>query len=631
MCGIVGAVSTRNIVPILIEGLRRLEYRGYDSCGVAVHQDGQLRRARSTARVAELDANVATDKVQSGTGIAHTRWATHGAPALHNAHPHFSHGPRVDAADWARSGSKANAGKIALVHNGIIENHDELRDDLKAKGYRFSSQTDTEVIAHLIDHHYSGDLLEAVQRVTPMLRGAYAIAVFCHDEPHRVIGAREGSPLVLGVGLHKGKAETFLASDAMALAGVTDQIVYLEEGDIVDLQMGKYWITHATAQGAFKVEQREVRTVHAHSGAAELGPYRHYMQKEIFEQPKAIADTLDAVESITPGLFGDAAHKIFKEVDSVLILACGTSYYSGSTAKYWLESIAKIPTSVEVASEYRYRDSVPNPRTLVVTITQSGETADTLAALKHARSLGMKHTLTVCNVATSAMVRECKLAYITRAGAEIGVASTKAFTTQLAGLFLLTLALAQVRGHLSDADEAKHLKDLRHLPVALQAVLALEPQVIAWSEQFARKENALFLGRGLHYPIALEGALKLKEISYIHAEAYPAGELKHGPLALVTSAMPVVTIAPNDALLEKLKSNLQEVRARGGELFVFADGDSRIEPGVGLHVIRMPEHYGALSPILHVVPLQLLAYHTACARGTDVDKPRNLAKSVTVE
>ncbi len=631
MCGIVGAVSTRDIVPILIEGLRRLEYRGYDSCGVAVHQDGQLRRARSTARVAELDANVETEKVQSGTGIAHTRWATHGAPAVHNAHPHFSHGPRVNAADWAKNGAKAKAGKIALVHNGIIENHDELRDDLKAKGYRFSSQTDTEVIAHLIDHHYSGDLLEAVQRVTPMLRGAYAIAVFCRDEPHRVIGARAGSPLVLGVGSHKGKAETFLASDAMALAGVTDQIVYLEEGDIVDLQMGKYWITHVTPEGAFKVMQREVRTVHAHSGAAELGPYRHYMQKEIFEQPKAIADTLDAVESITPELFGDGAHKIFKEVDSVLILACGTSYYSGSTAKYWLESIAKIPTSVEIASEYRYRDSVPNPRTLVVTITQSGETADTLAALKHARSLGMQHTLTVCNVATSAMVRECKLAYITRAGAEIGVASTKAFTTQLAGLFLLTLALARTRGHLSDEDEAKHLKDLRHLPVALQAVLALEPQVIAWSEEFARKENALFLGRGLHYPIALEGALKLKEISYIHAEAYPAGELKHGPLALVTSAMPVVTIAPNDALLEKLKSNLQEVRARGGELFVFADGDSRIEPGPGLHVIRMPEHYGVLSPILHVVTLQLLAYHTACARGTDVDKPRNLAKSVTVE
>ena len=622
MCGIVGAVSTRNIVPILIEGLRRLEYRGYDSCGVAVHQDGQLRRARSTARVAELELNVEADKVQSGTGIAHTRWATHGAPAVHNAHPHFSHGPKAKS---------AAAGKIALVHNGIIENHDELRDELKAKGYVFTSQTDTEVIAHLVDHHYSGDLLEAVQRVTPKLRGAYAIAVFCRDEPHRVIGAREGSPLILGVGMHQGKAETFLASDAMALAGVTDQIVYLEEGDVVDLQMGKYWITHPTPEGAFKAVTREVRTVRAHSGAAELGPYRHYMQKEIFEQPKAIADTLDALQSITPELFGDGAHKIFKEVDSVLILACGTSYYSGSTAKYWLESIAKIPTSVEIASEYRYRDSVPNPRTLVVTISQSGETADTLAALKHARSLGMKHTLTVCNVGTSAMVRECKLAYITRAGAEIGVASTKAFTTQLAGLFLLTLALAQARGHLSEADEAKHLKDLRHLPVALQAVLALEPQVIAWSEEFARKENALFLGRGLHYPSALEGALKLKEVSYIHAEAYPAGELKHGPLALVTSAMPVVTIAPNDALLEKLKSNLQEVRARGGELFVFADGDSRIEAGEGLRVIRMPEHYGVLSPILHVVPLQLLAYHTACARGTDVDKPRNLAKSVTVE
>ncbi|SHN04324.1 glutamine--fructose-6-phosphate transaminase (isomerizing) [Rhizobacter sp. OV335] len=621
MCGIVGAVSTRNIVPILIEGLKRLEYRGYDSCGVAVHQNGQLRRARSTSRVAELEANVRSDEIQSGTGIAHTRWATHGAPVVHNAHPHFSAGPGAKA---------ASAGRIALVHNGIIENHDELRAELKAKGYVFDSQTDTEVIAHLVDHLYDGDLLDAVQRATLQLRGAFAIAVFCRDEPHRVIGAREGSPLVLGIG-SKESGEHFLASDAMALAGVTDQIVYLEEGDVVDLQLGKVWITSRTGEAAYKVVQREVRTVQAHTGAAELGPYRHYMQKEIFEQPRAIADTLDAVESITPELFGDGAYKIFKDVDQVLILACGTSYYSGSTAKYWLESIAKIPTSVEIASEYRYRDSVPNPRTLVVTITQSGETADTLAALKHARSLGMKHTLTVCNVATSAMVRECELAYITRAGAEIGVASTKAFSTQLVGLFLLTLALAQVRGHLTDAQEQEHLKALRHLPVAVQAVLALEPQVIAWSEEFARKENALFLGRGLHYPIALEGALKLKEISYIHAEAYPAGELKHGPLALVTAEMPVVTVAPNDALLEKLKSNLQEVRARGGELFVFADADTRIESSEGLHVIRMPEHYGALSPILHVVPLQLLAYHTACARGTDVDKPRNLAKSVTVE
>ena len=408
--------------------------------------------------------------------------------------------------------------------------------------------------------------------------------------------------------------------------------MYLEEGDLVDLQLGKHWIVAREHDGErFRRVEREVRTVHAHTGAAELGPYRHYMQKEIFEQPRAIADTLEGVECIVPALFGEGAGPVLEEVDSVLILACGTSYYAGCTAKYWLESLARIPTSVEVASEYRYRDSVPNPRTLVVTITQSGETADTLAALKHARSLGMPHTLTVCNVATSAMVRECRLAFLTRAGVEIGVASTKAFTTQLVGLFLLTLMLAKLRGRLDDEAEASHLRALRHLPAALQAVLALEPQVIAWSEEFARKENALFLGRGLHYPVALEGALKLKEISYIHAEAYPAGELKHGPLALVTSAMPVVTVAPNDALLEKLKSNMQEVRARGGELFVFSDAHTHIETGEGLHVIRMPEHYGPLSPLLHAVPLQLLAYHTACARGADVDKPRNLAKSVTVE
>jgi glucosamine--fructose-6-phosphate aminotransferase (isomerizing) len=622
MCGIVGAVSAYNIVPILVEGLKRLEYRGYDSCGVAVHQGGELRRARSTSRVAELEQQVRDDAIQSGTGIAHTRWATHGAPAVHNAHPHFSHGPGAEA------GSR---GRIALVHNGIIENYEDLRADLQARGYRFDSQTDTEVIAHLVDQLYNGDLLEAVQQATLRLRGAYAIAVFCRDEPHRVVGARAGSPLVLGVGAGGDDAANYIASDAMALAGVTDRIVYLEEGDVVDMQFGKFWISARSPEGPHKPVQREVRTVHAHSGAAELGPYRHYMQKEIFEQPRAIADTLEGVASISPELFGDGAYRIFKGIDSVLILACGTSYYAGLTAKYWLEGIARMPTNVEVASEYRYRDSVPDPRTLVVTITQSGETADTLSALKHARALGMPHSLTICNVATSAMVRECELAYVTRAGVEIGVASTKAFTTQLAALFMLALALAQVRRHLSDAGEAAHLKALRHLPLALQAVLALEPQVIAWSEVFARKENALFLGRGLHYPVALEGALKLKEISYIHAEAYPAGELKHGPLALVTSEMPVVTVAPNDALLEKLKSNLQEVRARGGELFVFADSDSRIEPGPGVHLIRMPENYGALSPILHVVPLQLLAYHTACARGTDVDKPRNLAKSVTVE
>ncbi len=630
MCGIVGAVSARNIVPVLVEGLRRLEYRGYDSCGVALHQNGRLRRARSTARVAELSANVAAEHLEGGTGIAHTRWATHGAPVVHNAHPHFSHGPGVRD-DAGEASGMAASGRVGLVHNGIIENHDDLRRELQARGYVFVTQTDTEVIAHLVDHLYDGDLLDAVERALPRLRGAYAIAVFCRDEPHRVVGARRGSPLVLGVGTEPGASENFLASDAMALAGVTDRIVYLEEGDVVDLQLGKYWIVRADAQGLFRAVDRPVRTVVAYSGAAELGPYRHYMQKEIFEQPKAIADTLDAVPGISADLFGDGAHRVFQGIDQVLILACGTSYYSGLVAKYWLESIARIPTMVEVASEYRYRDSVPNPRTLVVTISQSGETADTLAALRHARSLGMEHTLTICNVASSAMVRECAMAYLTRAGIEIGVASTKAFTTQLVALFLLTLALAQVRGQLADETEATQLVSLRHLPVAVQSVLALEPQIIAWSEQFARKENALFLGRGMHYPVALEGALKLKEISYIHAEAYPAGELKHGPLALVTSAMPVVAIAPNDALLAKLESNLHEVRARGGELFVFADADTRIESGEGVHVIRMPEHYGLLSPILHVVPLQLLAYHTAVARGTDVDKPRNLAKSVTVE
>jgi glucosamine--fructose-6-phosphate aminotransferase (isomerizing) len=609
MCGIVGAVAQRNITPILLEGLKRLEYRGYDSCGVALHVDGKLQRSRSTSRVADLETQMEAAHLQGFTGIAHTRWATHGAPLSHNAHPHFS--PTEESA------------RIALVHNGIIENHDELRAELSALGYVFTSQTDTEVIAHLVDQMYNGDLFDTVQQAVKRLHGAYAIAVFCREEPHRVVAARQGSPLIVGV----GQGENFVASDAMALAGTTDQIIYLEEGDVVDLQLGRYWIVDIDGRPA----TREVKTVHAHTGAAELGPYRHYMQKEIFEQPRVIGDTLEGVTGIMPELFGDNAYKVFKQIDRVLILACGTSYYAGLTAKYWIESVAKVPVNVEIASEYRYRDSVPHLNTLVVTITQSGETADTLAALKHARSLGMEHTLTICNVATSAMVRECALAYITRAGVEVGVASTKAFTTQLAALFLLTLTLAQVNGRLSDDEEATYLKQMRHLPVALAAVLALEPQIIAWADDFARKENALFLGRGIHYPIALEGALKLKEISYIHAEAYPAGELKHGPLALVTEEMPVVTIAPNDALLEKLKSNMQEVRARGGQLYVFADVDSRITSGDGVHVIRLPEHYGLLSPILHVAALQLLAYHTALARGTDVDKPRNLAKSVTVE
>lgn len=610
MCGIVGAVAQRDITPILVEGLKRLEYRGYDSCGVALHTDGHLRRTRSTQRVVELADQVAEEGLQGFTGIAHTRWATHGAPATYNAHPHFS----AIGKDEPR---------IALVHNGIIENYAELRTELQQAGFVFESQTDTEVIAHLVNHLYNGDLFEAVQQAVRRLHGAYAIAVFCRDEPHRVVGARQGSPLVVGL----GKNENFLASDALALAGTTDQIIYLEDGDVVDLQLQKVWIVDADG----KPVDRKTNTVHVHTGAAELGPYRHFMQKEIFEQPRAVGDTLQDIDAITPELFGDQAFKIFKDIDRILILACGTSYYAGMTAKYWIESMAQIPVAVEIASEYRYRDSVPNPKTLVITISQSGETADTLAALKHARSLGMNHTLTICNVATSAMVRECVLSYITRAGVEIGVASTKAFTTQLTGLYLLTLTLAQTRGLLTSEQEAECLKALRHLPAAIGSVLALEPQIIAWADRFATKENALFLGRGMHYPIALEGALKLKEISYIHAEAYPAGELKHGPLALVTDQMPVVTIAPKDALLEKLKSNMQEVRARGGELYVFADADSKINNEEGMHVIRMPEHYGMLSPILHTVPLQLLAYHTACVRGTDVDKPRNLAKSVTVE
>ena len=637
MCGIVGAVSTRNIVPILVQGLQRLEYRGYDSCGVAVHassldaaRPAGLQRARSTARVAELLEQVTTEHIDGATGIAHTRWATHGAPAVHNAHPHFSHGTGADA-------QAQSAGRVALVHNGIIENHEELRKALQARGYVFVSQTDTEVIAHLVDSHYSGDLFDAVQATVAELHGAYAIAVMHKDEPHRVVGARAGSPLILGVG--NGGAEHFLASDAMALAGVTDQIVYLEEGDLVDLQLGRYWIVRKDG-AALTPEQRPVRTVLAHSGAAELGPYRHYMQKEIFEQPRAIADTLEGLAGIVPELFdgagqhgepGAAAWRVFKEIDSVLILACGTSYYSGCTAKYWLEDIAGIPTQVEVASEYRYRTSVPNPRTLVVTISQSGETADTLAALRHAQSLGMQHTLTICNVATSAMVRECKLAYITRAGVEIGVASTKAFTTQLAGLLMLVASVGHCRGNLSAAAEAELVKALQALPLRIKESLALAKDIETLAEEFADKHHSLFLGRGSQYPIAMEGALKLKEISYIHAEAYAAGELKHGPLALIDAEMPIIVVAPNNDLLEKLKSNVEEVRARGGILYVFADADAGFKSDETMRVMSLNHVEEMIAPIVYTVPLQLLSYHVALIKGTDVDQPRNLAKSVTVE
>ena len=605
MCGIVGAAARRDIVPVLVEGLRRLEYRGYDSCGIAVVNGSSIERIRSVERVADLSRQISRNGLASETGIAHTRWATHGAPVTKNAHPMLS------------------KGEIAVVHNGIIENFEELRAELKAKGYAFDSQTDTEVIAHLVHSYYDGDLFEAVRRAVKRLAGAYAIAVVAKSQPGRVVGARAGSPLVVGV----GAKENFLASDAMALAGTTDRIAYLEEGDVAEIGLDGYRIFDA---GGRQVK-RELRTVKATGGAVALGPYRHYMQKEIFEQPVAVADTLEGVEAVTPALFGAGAERALRGAKSVLVLACGTSYYSGLTAKYWLEGIAGLPTDVEIASEYRYRASVPDPSKLVVVVSQSGETADTLAALRHAKSLGQKRTLAICNVATSAMMRETQLRFLTHAGVEIGVASTKAFTTQLVGLFLLTLTLAKLRKKLSKKEEQKHLQRLRHLPKALGAALALEPQLIAWSERFAKKEHALFLGRGLHYPIALEGALKLKEISYIHAEAYPAGELKHGPLALVTADMPVVTVAPNDALLDKVKSNMQEVRARGGELYVLTDADTKIAPAEGVHVIRLPEHYGLLSPILHVVPLQLLAYHTALARKSDVDKPRNLAKSVTVE
>ncbi|KVD33966.1 glutamine--fructose-6-phosphate aminotransferase [Burkholderia ubonensis] len=605
MCGIVGAVAQRNIVPILIEGLRRLEYRGYDSCGVATVVDGAARRERSVSRVADLEAHVLSAGLSGSTGIAHTRWATHGAPATCNAHPIFSRD------------------EIALVHNGIIENHESLRAQLSSEHYEFDGQTDTEVVAHLIHSVYRGDLLAAVRDATSQLHGAYAIAVFSKSEPQRLVGARVGSPLVVGL----KDDECFVASDALALAGITDRFIFLEEGDIVELTAG-----HARIFDRDGVQvERPVQTVTSGDAAVELGPYRHFMQKEIFEQPRAVAATIPDAGLFDPAVFGPDARRIFEQIDNVLILACGTSHYSGLTARRWLETIARLPAQVEIASEYRYSDALALPNTLVVVVSQSGETADTLAALKYAQSLGHPDTLAICNVPTSAMMRQTSLRFLTRAGPEIGVASTKAFTTQLVALFILSVTLGRLRGCVDDAQLARYATQLRRVPDALADVLALEPQIERWAEEFARHENALFLGRGLHYPIALEGALKLKEISYIHAEAYPAGELKHGPLALVTHTIPVATIAPNDMLLEKLKSNMQEVRARGGQLYVFADAETRIDNGDGVSVLRMPDYYGLLSPILHVVPLQLLAYHAACVRGADIDKPRNLAKSVTVE
>ena len=608
MCGIVAALAKRNIVENLIEGLRKLEYRGYDSAGVAVINNGQLNRMRSAGRVAELAALCAESQLTGYTGIAHTRWATHGVPSEQNAHPHIS-------------------SDIAVVHNGIIENHDTVRTKLQADGYYFTSETDTEVIAHLIHQHTKTckDLFAATQAAIKELLGAYAIAVVRESDPDRIIVARQGAPLLLGV----SDGEMFAASDASALLQVTRRMIYLEEGDVVDLRRDGFDIFN-DGKPVTRKEHRSELT----ADAVDLGPYRHFMQKEIFEQPGALANTLEMVinaQSLSPQLFGADAPNIFAEIDSILILACGTSYHAGVVARYWVEAIAGLPCTVEIASEYRYRASVPNPRALVVTISQSGETADTIAALNFARELGHRYALSICNVPESALVRLSNLRFLTRAGPEIGVASTKAFTTQLAAFILLTLVLAKLRGRLVASKEQEYLHALRHLPAALSNVLQVESQIKKWAEKFASHDHALFLGRGIHYPIALEGALKLKEISYIHAEAYPAGELKHGPLALVDKNMPVVAIAPNDALLEKLKSNMQEVRARGGQLYVLADQDARLVSSEGVEVITLTDHAGILSPILHTVPLQLLAYHTALARGNDVDKPRNLAKSVTVE
>ncbi len=608
MCGIVGAIANRDVVPLLVAGLKRLEYRGYDSAGVAV-LNGGIRRVRRVGRVAELEGAAQADGLSGPLGIGHTRWATHGGVTEPNAHPHVSRG------------------EIAVVHNGIIENHDAQRERLERLGYAFESQTDTEVIAHLVHHYFaqSGDLLAATQRAVADLVGAYAIAVVSLRSPDLLVCARVGCPLLVGL----GEAENFVASDVSAVLAHTRRVVYLEEGDVAAL-------TRSTVRIFDRAGRPVERAVHVSDvslASLELGPYSHFMQKEIHEQPKALADSLEPVldDGVTPLLFGAQAEAVLREVDAVQIVACGTSYYAGCVARYWLESIARVPTAVEIASEYRYRDPVPNPRALVVTISQSGETLDTMEALKRAKELGHDRTLAICNVRESAIPRASRLVFYTRAGAEIGVASTKAFTTQLVALFTLTLVLAKLRGRLSAGDEASHLEALRHLPGSVQHALNLEPQIKVWSERFAAKPDALFLGRGIHYPIALEGALKLKEISYIHAEAYPAGELKHGPLALVDQNMPVVVIAPNDSLLEKVKSNMQEVRARGGELYVFADLDSHFTASEGVHVIRTPRHVGVLSPIVHTIPVQLLAYNAAVARGTDVDKPRNLAKAVTVE
>jgi len=611
MCGIVGAVAERNITAILIEGLKRLEYRGYDSAGLAVYtQQGTLERRRRIGKVSELQAAVATDPLAGQLGIAHTRWATHGAPTEHNAHPHFS------------------GDQLAVVHNGIIENHEVLRENLKSLGYVFSSETDTEVIVHLLNHTLKTipDLADALKAVVKQLHGAYGLAVISAKQPDRLVAARSGSPLVIGLGL----GENFLASDQLALRQVTDRFMYLEEGDIAEIRREQVSIWDASGVAV----QREVVQYHEGAEAADKGAYRHFMLKEIHEQPTVVQRTLEGrlgADHVMVQAFGPKAAELFAKVRNVQIVACGTSYHAGMVARYWLEELAGIPCQVEVASEFRYRKVVVQPDTLFVSISQSGETADTLAALRNAKELGFLGSLAICNVGISSLVRESDLTLLTLAGPEIGVASTKAFTTQLVSLMLLTLALGQVRGTLGAGVEAELVEQLRRLPVRLGEALAMDATVEKISELFADKHHTLFLGRGAQFPVAMEGALKLKEISYIHAEAYPAGELKHGPLALVDDDMPVVTVAPNNELLEKLKSNLQEVRARGGQLVVFADEQAGMSNGEGTHVIAMPHIADALAPILYTIPLQLLSYYVAVLKGTDVDQPRNLAKSVTVE
>jgi glucosamine--fructose-6-phosphate aminotransferase (isomerizing) len=611
MCGIVGAIAERNITAILVEGLKRLEYRGYDSAGVAIMgEDGNVYRRRRVGKVAELQAALAAEPLLGKLGIAHTRWATHGAPTEDNAHPHFS------------------TDEVAVVHNGIIENHEALRTQLKELGYVFTSQTDTEVIAHLLHHTLKAmpDIADALKATVKQLQGAYGLAAISIHQPDRLVAARSGSPLVIGLGM----GENFLASDQLALRQVTDRFMYLEEGDIAEIRREtvRIWDAHG-----LPVERESVQ-YHEGAEAADKGEYRHFMMKEIHEQPTVVQRTLEGrlgQNQVLVQAFGPQAAELFAKVRNVQIVACGTSYHAGMVARYWLEGLAGIPCQVEVASEFRYRKVVVQPDTLFVSISQSGETADTLAALRNGKQLGFLGSLAICNVGISSLVRESDLTLLTQAGPEIGVASTKAFTTQLVALMLLTLSLGQVHGTLEEGVEAELVAELRRLPTRLGEALAMDTTIERIAELFAEKHHTLFLGRGAQFPVAMEGALKLKEISYIHAEAYPAGELKHGPLALVDKDMPVVTVAPNNELLEKLKSNLQEVRARGGELVVFADEQAQLSNGPGTHVVAMPHIIDALAPILYTIPLQLLSYYVAVLKGTDVDQPRNLAKSVTVE